>query len=97
MFWKICGGYFCRVVGSYKNCNMILLELKQYLQQRGQVSLQELVRHFHTEPDTLRAMLAIMLRKGEVNKEMFNNARCNNCNKCDATALEIYRWVIKSV
>jgi len=45
---------------------MILTEIGSYLEQRGELGLCELARHFRTSDDAMQAMLAVWQRRGRV-------------------------------
>ena len=72
---------------------MILSDIKQYLQQRGQASLGDIAIHFDSSPDAVRGMLDIWIRKGKVRKRMANSACGDSCNQCDSSSTEIYLWL----
>ncbi len=71
---------------------MILSDLRTYLRERGQSSLQDIALHFDTDPDALRGMLDHWIRKGKVSR--MTNASCasGGCTQCDPAAVEIYAW-----
>lgn len=72
---------------------MILLVLRNYLQQHGQANLRDLVQHFGAEPETLRAMLGHLIRKGQVRvADLPNGGQCGGCTQCDPLTLEVYYW-----
>ncbi len=71
---------------------MILSELTAYLAEQKRVALLDLSRRFDSEPDALRAMLAILERKGRVRK-LASGTTCGGCSKCDPASIEIYEWV----
>lgn len=74
---------------------MILLELRDYLRGRGQASLQDLVQHFSSDPESMRAMLAQLIRKGQVRSSLParpSHGHCGDCTHCDPTIFEIYYW-----
>lgn len=70
---------------------MILSDIRDYLRQRGQASLSDLALHFDSDPDAIRGMLAIWVRKGKVSK-LQTSGSCGGCNQCDSSANEIYQW-----
>lgn len=74
---------------------MILPELRRYLQQRGQASLADIAVHFDIEPDALRGMLAVWMRKGRVSRQLATASCGSSCSKCQTAATEIYAWVDK--
>lgn len=71
---------------------MILAEVKGYLQARGQATLADLALHFEAEPDAVRAMLEVWMRKGRVERFQAAAACGSACNRCNPAATEIYRW-----
>lgn len=72
---------------------MILIELKQYLSERRQVPLVDLVHRFDVEPEALRGMLAHWVRKGKVRKQSGAGACSKGCGACDPETLEVYEWI----
>jgi putative ferrous iron transport protein C len=70
---------------------MILSEIRDYLQDRGSASLLEMTHRFDTEPDALRRMLGQWVARGRVVCER-TSGPCGGCCKCDAAAVEVYRW-----
>lgn len=71
---------------------MILADLKTYLQQHRQASLIDLSRHFDTDPEVLRTMLALWVRKGQVERFSFSPQCGESCQRCAPESTEIYRW-----
>ena len=71
---------------------MILSDIRNYLRERGQASLSDVALHFDSEPDAVRGMLDIWVRKGRLLK-LDGGSACGGCNQCDAAANEIYHWV----
>ncbi len=71
---------------------MILSDLRAYLRERGQSSLQDMALHFDTDPDALRGMLEHWIRKGKVSR--MTNASCasSGCTQCNPSTVEIYVW-----
>ncbi|MGF1614627.1 MAG: FeoC-like transcriptional regulator [Gammaproteobacteria bacterium] len=72
---------------------MILTDLKEYLRERRQAPLMDLVYRFDVEPEALRGMLAHWIRKGNVRRQVGAGVCSTGCGKCDPEALEIYEWV----
>ena len=70
---------------------MILADIKTYLRQRGQASLADLALHFDSEPEALRGMLEVWIRKGRVRKRQ-SGGGCGGCTECGAGAGETYQW-----
>lgn len=75
----------------------MLLEIRHYLMQRQQASLQDLVLHFDTTPDAMRGMLDTWIKKGKVTK--CDAIACGGCSSSCVTARqdEAYEWSEKVV
>jgi hypothetical protein len=71
---------------------MILSDIRLYLEQRGQASLADIALHFDTEPDAVRGMLNVWIRKDKVYKKMATASCGGSCTQCDPAATEIYVW-----
>ncbi|PIE64582.1 MAG: sugar metabolism transcriptional regulator [Desulfobacterales bacterium] len=72
--------------------NKILSEIKKYVKQKGQVSLEEIAVHFGREPDVIQEMLAMLLRKGKIKQRPADKTGCNGCGWCQSGKLTIYYW-----
>lgn len=72
---------------------MSLIELKQYLQSRQEVSLLDLCRTTKRKPEILRDMLAIWMRKGKVCLKQRTDACGSSCSQCDPLFTETYIWL----
>ena len=59
---------------------MILAEVRDYVRQRGRVSLADLVHHFDSSPDAMRGMLDQWVRRGKVRRLESAN-RCQGCTQ----------------
>ena len=71
---------------------MILAEIKNYLMQRGQSSLADIAGHFNSDPEAIRGMLEVWLRKGKIIRHQASSS-CSGCCKCDPAVMEIYQWM----
>jgi hypothetical protein len=71
---------------------VILSEVRRYLQERGQATLADMALHFQAEPDAVRAMLDVWIRKGKVDRWDAPTGCGSACQRCDPAATEIYRW-----
>ena len=71
---------------------MILSEIRDYLQTHGSASLQDMAHRFDVDPEALRGMLGQWVARGRVVREA-PRGQCDGCCKCDAAAVEVYRWV----
>ena len=73
---------------------MILSDVRDYLQQKRRVSLNDLVLHFNVDADALRGMLAKWIGKGKVRQSSAGGAACGtSCCQCDPLLTEIYEWI----
>jgi hypothetical protein len=72
---------------------MILSDIKRYLRERGQASLQDIALHFDADPEAVRGMLEQWIRKDKVERRMLGEACGSGCTKCDPTGVEFYIWV----
>ncbi|MCK5360153.1 MAG: FeoC-like transcriptional regulator [Gammaproteobacteria bacterium] len=71
---------------------MILSDIRNYMQQHGQVSLADVALHFDIEPDAARGMLDIWVKKGKVQRRAATSSCGTSCSQCDTAATEIYVW-----
>lgn len=70
---------------------MILSALRDYVRDRGQVSLAELTAHFDTDADTARAMLDVWIRKQKLYRR--SATACGGaCTHCSPAIAEYYVW-----
>jgi len=71
---------------------MILSQVRDYLKQRGQCTLSDIALHFDTDPDAVRGMLEVWIRKGKVEKHSATKSCGTSCQSCDPAATEVYSW-----
>lgn len=71
---------------------MILIELRDYVRERGQVSLEEVCRHFGLEQELARALLHTWVQRGRLRHPQAG-AACRGCAVCASGIGEIYVWV----
>ncbi len=71
---------------------MILSDIRDYLQQRGQATLADIALHFDTDPDAVRGMLQVWIQKGKVHRQMATASCGGSCTQCDSASTEIYIW-----
>ena len=71
---------------------MILSDIRHYLQQRGQATLADIALHFDADPNAVRGMLNVWIRKNKVHKKMATASCGGSCTQCDPAATEIYVW-----
>jgi hypothetical protein len=72
---------------------MILSDLKRYLQTRGQASLADIALHFRADPQAVRGMLEVWMRKGKVARHAAAASCGATCARCDPAATEVFVWV----
>ena len=72
---------------------MILAELKDYLEARGQATLADMALHFRSQPEAVRDMLAVWVRKGRVRRLPAPAGCGGSCTQCDPATTEVYLWV----
>lgn len=59
----------------------MLLQLRDYVQREGGVSINHLARVFHTDVSVLKAMLQTLVERGMI--EPFENSNCQkSCRRC---------------
>lgn len=71
---------------------MILSDIRHYLEQRGQATLADIALHFDADPDAIRGMLEVWIRKGRIRRRMATASCGSSCSQCDPAATEIYSW-----
>jgi hypothetical protein len=71
---------------------MILSDIRRYLEQRGQATLADIALHFDADPDAVRGMLNVWIRKDKVYKKMATASCGGSCIQCNPAATEIYVW-----
>lgn len=72
---------------------MILSDIRRYLEERGRASLSDIALHLDSDPEAVRGMLDVWMRKGKVRKELMTASCGGSCNKCASATTEIYAWV----
>ncbi len=71
---------------------MTLADLRGYLQGRTGATLAELAQHFRADPEILRGMLAVWIRKGKVDRRPLAAGCGSGCGQCDPASVELYSW-----
>ena len=72
---------------------MILTEVRDYLQSRGQASLRDMALSFGMNQDALRPLLEQWIAKGKVEKLPTGTACGGGCSSCAPQEIEIYKWI----
>lgn len=78
---------------QFLEVNVSVSELKRHMQMINASNLFALSHHFNTDPDMLRDMLGLLIRKGIVRKCMQTTKCGTSCNRCNPLLTEIYEWV----
>lgn len=72
---------------------MILSDLRNFMQEKRRVTLNDLVLHFQVDANALRGMLNKWISKGKVKLSPAGTNCGTSCCKCDPLLTEIYEWV----
>jgi len=71
----------------------VIFEIRDLVRRHGQIPLKELCGQLHIPPDTARAILNKLIRKGQVEKLPPRTPCAGGCRLCPPETVEIYRWV----
>ena len=71
---------------------MILAQLRDYIKQRQQVSLADIILHFDVDEDAVRPMLEVWINKGKIHRRMATASCGSSCHQCQSATPEIYYW-----
>ncbi len=71
---------------------MDLIQVKQYIRERGIAPLQDVAVHFRVDVDTIKPLLEVWVQKGKTRKHSGSTRACKGCCKCDPATLEAYEW-----
>jgi len=72
----------------------MLIEIKQLLIERQEMSLVDLAKHFHVSESVMVAMMDKWMKKGcvdQVESNGFCGSRCGSCNE-SSDIKTVYRW-----
>ncbi len=72
---------------------MILSDLRNFMQEKRRVTLNELVLHFQVDANALRGMLNKWINKGKIKLSPAGSNCGTSCCKCDPLLTEIYEWI----
>ncbi len=62
----------------------MLMQIKKLLQEREQMTLTDLARHFYVSEAVMQSMLDQWIKKGRVEVKELNNGLCGtSCGSCD--------------
>ena len=71
---------------------MILLDVGHYVREHRQVTLNQIALHVNAQPDVVRGMLEVWIKKGKISKQAMAASCGSRCQKCDMADTEIYTW-----
>jgi len=71
---------------------MLVTELKHYMAEHRTVPVKDLVIRFQSDPEAIRAMMALLINKGRV-RRLDEEQDCDGCQKCPAYEAETYQWL----
>lgn len=72
---------------------MSLIELRQLVRSRPQISLNELAAHFKVSENQIESMMMCFVNKHQVTaKEV--QSKCSSCACCSAKRNVIYSWCV---
>lgn len=77
---------------------MLITSIRDYVQLKGRVNLQDVARHFRLSASATEPMLNFWVKKGViklVNNDLFTCAgkQCSACISCHLTAYPNYVWI----
>lgn len=72
----------------------MLIEIKKLLEEREQMSLMDLARHFYVSENIMQSMLAQWVKKGRVEIREQGGLCGSTCGSCDESGQVkiLYRW-----
>lgn len=73
----------------------MLMQIKKLLQEREQMTLTDLARHFYVSEAVMQSMLDQWIKKGRVEVKELSNGLCGtSCGSCDEAEQSkvSYRW-----
>ncbi len=68
----------------------MLLQLRDYIQREGVVSIQQLTREFHMDESALKPMLELWVKKGVILPHQNRKTCLSACSKCNPLAVVFY-------
>jgi len=72
---------------------MMLLKIRDYLQENDSVPVRDLALKFNISQDKAKSMLDHWVKKGMAQKQPANSLCQSGCRSCDPSTIEIYTWV----
>lgn len=74
---------------------MILLELKRYIRQHHQVSLENILHHFDITEDAAQGLLAPLIQQGHILEISAASCSSGKCSSGCNSASNRYQWIEK--
>lgn len=71
----------------------MILKLRDLLRRHRQIPLKKLAEELGIAPETARAMLGLLIRKGQVEQLPLGTPCRGGCRMCPPDTVEIYRWI----
>lgn len=72
---------------------MILARVENHFRQYKRGSLTDLAEILDTQPEALRGMLDLLIRKGRLRRLPSGTACGGGCSKCKPETVELFEWV----
>lgn len=71
---------------------MLLTQLKGHIKNHRVVSLFDLINRFNADPEVIRDMLQLWIRKGKIRALQKTTSCGSKCVKCHPYITETYEW-----
>ncbi|MFP1887997.1 FeoC-like transcriptional regulator [Lonsdalea quercina] len=73
---------------------MTLIELRDFVRAKRQVSVHDISAAFHVEPGVIDGMMSIWVQKGQVRFHAAPvSSQCGSCCSCDKSLSQYYEWL----
>lgn len=77
---------------------MLMTSLRDYIQLKGRVDLQNIARHFYLPESAVTQMLSFWVSKGIIKRitldeGMCRQKKCTSCSDCHIMSTVIYAWL----
>jgi len=74
----------------------MLLQIRDFIQQKQVVSSQQLTREFRLDEQALQPMLGVWIQKGVIEACQQKTACQSSCFRCDTNAPVFYQFITPS-
>ncbi len=71
----------------------MLLEIKQFMQEKYVANLEQIATHIHQTPDLTRELLEHWVRKAKLEKLSSPPGCGTRCQQCRPKYAEVYKWI----